>query len=252
MQENPFPMATDFRALLISAGLLPSEAKVYLAARELGSSTAQHIADKAKISRTATYEAIELLRKRGLIAISTVGKKKLFIAEDPDRIVSYLKKEQEKSYNTLQDIERSVDAIRLMSGGTRPTMKVYEGEEALHAYFDHVASVNPKEWLEVTNADDIYSEIDEKVLQSARKSIQSIPANRIFVIYRGHRKNPRSGANFVKIPDAFGDFHGNIAIYDDHIALVTYVGKVVAVLIESPILAQTMRTLFHAAWKAGE
>jgi len=243
-------MSQDFRALLISAGLLPSEAKVYLAARELGSSTAQHIAEKAKISRTATYEAIELLKKRGLIAISNIGKKKLFVAEDPDRIVSYLKKEQEKSQNTLQDIERSVDAIRLLSGGTRPTMKVYEGEEALHAYFDHVALVNPKEWYEVTNADDVYGEIDEKTLLAARRSLQNVPPEHIRIIYRGTRKNPRTGVKFAELPESLGDFHGNIAVYDDFIALVTYVAKIVVVIIESPSLAGTMRVIFKAAWES--
>lgn len=252
MQENVFCMSTDFRALLISAGLLPSEAKVYLAARELGSSTAQHIADKAKISRTATYEAIELLRKRGLIAISTVGKKKLFIAEDPDRIVSYLKKEQEKSQNTLRDIERSVDALRLLSGGTRPTMKVYEGEEALHAYFDHVASVNPKEWYEITNADDVYGEIDEKTLLAARRSLLHVPPERVKILFRGDRKNPRPGVQFAMLPDSLGNFHGNIAVYDQYIALVTYVGKVVVVIIESPALAETMRVMFKTAWKSAD
>ncbi len=245
-------MSQDFRTLLISAGLLPSEAKVYLAARELGSSTAQHIAEKAKISRTATYEAIELLRKRGLIAISNIGKKKLFVAEDPDRIVSYLKKEQEKSQNTLQDIERSVDALRLLSGGTRPTMKVYEGEEALHAYFDHVSSVNPKEWYEITNADDVYTEIDEKTLLAARQSLQNVPPENLHILYRGERKNPRKGVQFAKLDDALGLFHGNISVYDDHVALVTFFGKVVVVMIESPILAETMRVLFRATWKNSE
>lgn len=245
-------MSQDFRALLISAGLLPSEAKVYLAARELGSTSAQHIAEKAKISRTATYEAIDLLQKRGLMAISTVGKKKMFVAEDPDRIVSYLKKEQEKFQNTLKDIERSVDALRLFSGGTKPTMRVYEGDEALHAYFDHVSSVNPKEWYEITNADDVYNQIDEKTLLAARKSLQNIPPGNLHVLYRGQRKNPRQGVQFAKLQDDFGFFHGNISVYDNHIAMITYVGKIIVVMIESPALAGTMRALFKAAWKTAE
>ena len=245
-------MSQDFRALLISAGLLPSEAKVYLAARELGSSSAQHIAEKAKISRTATYEAIDLLQKRGLMAISTVGKKKMFVAEDPDRIVSYLKKEQEKFQNTLKDIERSVDALRLFSGGIKPTMRVYEGDEALHAYFDHVVAVNPKEWYEITNADDVYGQIDEKTLLAARKSLESVPPEHSHIIYRGVRKNPRKGVRFAKIQDSFGDFHGNISVYGNHIALITFFGKVVVVMIESPALAETMRALFRAAWETAE
>lgn len=245
-------MAHDYHSLLLSAGLLPSEARIYLAARELGPSTAQHIAEKASISRTATYEALESLQERGLFSISSVGKKNLFVAEDPERIVSYLKKEQEKLNDTIGDIERSVEALRLISGGTRPTMRVYEGDEALHAYFDHVAMVDPKEWLEVTNADDVYGEIDEKTLMAARKSLQKVPPNRIRVLFRGTRKNPRPGVSFKKITNDFGNFHGNIAIYDNHLALVTYIGKIVAVIIESPALADTMRAMFNMAWAAAE
>ena len=242
-------MPHDFLSLLTSAGLLQSEAKIYLAARELGPSTAQHIAEKAQISRTATYEAIESLRKRGLFAVSTVGKKNLFVAEDPERIVSYVKSEQQRLQSTVVDIENAIDSLRLLSGGTRPTMKVYEGDEALHAYFDHVAAVNPKEWLEITNVSDVYGEIDEKTLLAARKSLQNVPASRIRVLYRGRLRNPRPGVALRKIDENFGDFHGNIAIYDNYIALVTYVGKVVAVIIESPAIAETMRTMFNAAWQ---
>ncbi|MEK9155486.1 MAG: helix-turn-helix domain-containing protein [Patescibacteria group bacterium] len=245
-------MAQAFHDLLLAAGLLPSEAKVYLAARELGPSTAQHIAAKAGISRTATYEAIESLQRRGLLAVSTVGKKNLFVAEDPERIVSYIKGEQQRLQTTLQDVERSVEALRLLSGGIRPTMKVYEGEEALHAYFDHVASVNPKEWLEVTNADDVYSHIDEKVLLSARKSLQSVPGERVRVLYRGKARNPRAGVNHAQLDDSWGDFHGNIAIYDNYLAFVTYIGKTVAVIIESPAIAETMRVMFNMAWKTAK
>ena len=245
-------MANDYHSLLLSAGLLPSEARIYLAARELGPSTAQHIAEKASISRTATYEALESLQERGLFSISSVGKKNLFVAEDPERIVSYLKKEQEKLSDTIGDIERSVEALRLISGGTRPTMRVYEGDEALYAYFDHVSTVSPKEWLEVTNADDVYGEIDQKTLVAARKSLENVPPNRIRVLYRGDRKNPRPGIKFRKLNDEFGNYHGNIAVYDNYLALVTYIGKVVAIIIESPALADTMRAMFNAAWESAE
>jgi sugar-specific transcriptional regulator TrmB len=245
-------MANDYHSLLISAGLLPSEARIYLAARELGPSTAQHIAEKAGISRTATYEALESLQERGLFSISTIGKKNLYVAEDPERIVSYLKKQQENLGGTIQDIERSVEALRLISGGTRPTMRVYEGEEALHAYFDHVATVNPKEWLEITNADDVYGNIDEKTLLAARKLLTTIPGDRTRVLYRGTARNPRPGIRRRHIKDSWGNYHGNIAVYDNHVAFVTYVGKIVAVIIESPAIAETIRVMFNMSWETAE
>ncbi len=245
-------MSKDFGKLLLNVGLLPSESKVYLAALELGASTVQNIAKKAGISRTAAYEAIELLKQRGLIADSTVGKRRLFAAEDPDRIVSYLKVEQERFQDTLHDIERSIGSLRLLSGGIRPTVKVFEGEEALYAYFDDVATVKPKEWLEMSNADDVYSHIDEKTLLTARKSLQTVNDSLIRVLITGNPRNPRTGTNIRKIDEAWGTFHGNIAIYDDHIALATYIGKVVVVIVESAALAETMRLMFNLAWKSCE
>ncbi len=247
-------MAQNFHALLLSAGLLPSEAKVYLASRELGSSTAQHIATKAKISRTATYEAIELLQKRGLVSVSNVGKKHLFSAEDPERIIEYLKKEQQRAQTTLHDIERSVEGMRLLSGGSRPIMKVYEGEEALHAYFSHVASVKPKEWLEISNLDDVDTYVDEKTLTMARKALhKNTTVNKFQLLYRGtDPTTAKRGVQFKKLDSALGDFHGNIAIYDDCIALVTYRGKLTSIIIESPALAETLRILFTLAWRENE
>ncbi len=245
-------MANDYQSLLISAGLLPSEAKIYLAARELGPSTAQHIATKADISRTATYEAIESLRTRGLFSISTIGKRNLFVAEDPERIVSYLKKEQQRLNTTIEDVTRSVDALRLISGGTRPTMRVYEGDEALLAYFDHVATINPKEWLEITNADDVANNIDEKTLLAARKLLDTITTKNIRLLYRGKPRHPRLGSERRIVTDEWGNFHGNIAIYDNCIALATYIGKVVVVIIESPAISETMRVMFNMAWSVAK
>lgn len=243
-------MAQNFHALLMSAGLLPSEAKIYLAARELGSSTAQNLATKAKISRTATYEAIELLQQRGLVSVSTIGKKHLFSAEDPERIVAYLKKKQQQAETTLHDIERSVEGIRLLSGGSRPIMKVYEGEEALHAYFSHVANVKPREWFEISNLDDVSKYIDEKTLNAARKALAHIPVHRFQLLYKG--KNPLVNKHIQSkyLPSFLGDFHGNVSIYDQYIALVTYVGKITCIIIESAELAETLRFVFSLAWTA--
>lgn len=245
-------MPKDFTKLLSAVGLLPSESKVYLAGLELGPSTVQNIAKKANISRTAAYEAIELLKRRGLVADTTVGKRRLFTAEDPERIVSYLKGEQERFSATLLDISRQVDAMRMLSSGIRPAVKVFEGEEALYAYFDDVANVKPKEWLELTNIDDVYKHIDEKTLLTARKALGGVKGSKVRVLITGTPRNPRLDANTRKINDSWGNFHGNIAIYDDHIALATYIGKVVVVIIESPTLAETMKLMFNMAWKSSE
>ncbi len=241
-------MPKDIEQLLSRVGLLPSESKVYLSTLELGPSTVQHIAAKAKISRTAAYEAIELLQKRGLMSSSLSGKKRLYVAEDPHRIVSYLKGEQQKFAATLSDIEQQVSTLHLISGGIKPTVKVYEGEEALPAYFDHVAQVKPKRFDEVTNVDDVYANLDMETIKKARTTYDWGKLESFRILHRGAPKNPRAGVQFRELTDAFGEFHGNISIYGSFVTFVTYSVRPVVVILESATIAETMRTLFNAAW----
>ncbi len=243
-------MSQDFIKLLRDIGLLPSEIKVYLAALELGPSSIQNIAKKAKISRTATYEAVELLQKRGLIAASSVGKKSLYSAEDPERITAYLKSEQHRLQTLLTDVTRSVEGLRLLAGGIRPTVRVYEGEEALRAYFDHVAQVKPKEFSEISNLDDVYKFLDNTTIQFARQSYTWADMKRNRLLHRGKLRNPRKGVQFRELPEKWGEFHGNIAIYDRYVTFVTFVGKLVVVIIESESLTTTMQLLFDIAWES--
>ncbi|MEK7459370.1 MAG: helix-turn-helix domain-containing protein [Patescibacteria group bacterium] len=243
-------MAKDIQKLLSDVGLLPSESKVYLSTLELGPSTVVHIATKAGISRTAAYEAIEMLQNRGLMSTSTVGKRTLYSSEDPQRIVSYLKGEQQRFAATLSDIEGQVSVLSLLSGGIRPTVKVYEGEEALPAYFDHVAQVKPKNFDEVTNLDDVYTNLGEETIKKARASYDVGKLEAYRILHHGAPRNLRAGVEIRELTKKFGDFHGNISIYNQFVTFVTYSVRPVAVIVESAIIADTMRTLFNAAWEA--
>lgn len=242
-------MPKDIKQLLSDVGLLPSETKVYLSTLELGPSTVQNISKKANISRTATYEAIEMLRKRGLMTTSTSGKRTLFTSEDPSRIVSYLKTEQQKFATTLGDIEQVIDSVRLMAGGIKPMVKVYEGEEALHAYFDQLAKALPEEFDEITNIDDVYAHISGDTLTSARNKVPWNRIKKLRVLYRGTLRNPHPHVEFCQLDSSYGEFHGDVSVYGNFVALITFVGKPVVVILESPVLAQTVRTIFNVAWR---
>ncbi len=243
-------MPKDIKQLLADVGLLPSETKVYLSTLELGPSTVQNIAKKADISRTATYEAIELLRKRGLMTTSTSGKRTLFTSEDPSRIVSYLKGEQQKFSTTLSDIEQLVGTLQLMAGGLKPLVKVYEGEEAMPAYFDQLKKANPETMFEISNLDDVYAHLDSKTIESSRKAVSWKRIKTLRLLHRGDIRHKRDDVEYCKLAERFGEFHSDISIYADFVSLMTFIGRPVVVILESKAVADTMRTLFHAAWDA--
>lgn len=241
-------MPKDIKQLLADVGLLPSESKVYLATLELGPATVQHIAKKANISRTAAYEAIEMLRKRGLMTSTVSGKRALYASEDPHRIVSYLKAEQQKFASTLTDIEQVIGTLHLMAGGIKPAVKVYEGEEALPAYFDQLAKANPTSMFEISNLDDVYAHLNSETIQASRKAVSWKDIKTLRLLHRGEIRHERPDVQYCKLEDSFGEFHGDISIYDNFVSLMTFVGHPVVVILESKSVADTMRTLFNAAW----
>lgn len=239
----------NFENMLKGIGLLPSEAKVYLAALALGPSSVQNIAKKSDLSRTAAYEAVEMLENRGLMKKSTQGKTGLYAAEDPEKIITFLNSEQQRFQVLMGDFARSLDAIRLLAGGTRPIVRVYEGEEAMSAYYEHVfETVKAKNYSEFANVDDFYALVDTKAVQTARKTYKHQPEN-FRVLYAGEKRLPRPGIKIKRLSEKWSNFHGAFTIYDNNVAFETYIGKPTVIIVESEVLAKTMQTIFDMAWE---
>lgn len=240
-------MATDIVRLFTNLGLSATETKVYLANLELGPTTVQEVAKKAKLSRTATYDAIETLKGRGLVSTFEKGKRRVFAAEEPENAVAHFRDSVRKMEQQIEMLNRVLPEVKLMAGGERPTVRFYEGNEAIYAAFNDLGRVEPNLIYEVSNIDDVYTFLDKNTLLDARKFV-NFEVTKLRMIYRGSLRNPRSTAEYVELPDGAGEFHGDIWIYADRIVFVAFIGKVISVIIESKILADTARSLFDAVW----
>ncbi len=240
-------MPVDFAKLLNDLGLSPTETRVYLASMKLGPTSVQDIAKVAKLSRTATYDVIASLQERGLMSTFERGKKNYFSAEDPERAVAYFKNRVVDLGEKIETFTRSLSEIKMLSGGERPAVRFFEGREALHALFADLVSVQPKELLELSNIDAAYSDLDPKVLLEARKALDETRV-KIKMLHKGELRNPRPGAEYCRLLPEFGDFNGEIWIYENRVAFVQFTGKMMAVIIESKGFADMARTLFRAAW----
>lgn len=241
-------MATDVFKLLTSLGLPNIESKVYLASLKLGSDSVQNIAKEAKLSRTAAYQAIEELQKRGLISTVEKGKRTMYSAESPENAVAMFRSSVKKMEEQVSLFERLLPEIKLSASGERPMVRFYEGDEALYAVFADAAHVNPSTMDEVTNLDDIYGYLDTATLKDARKVFA--PTNcAIRILHRGEIRSPDARIQFCRLIEGLGDFHGDIMIYGNRVVFLAFVGKVMSVIIESQPFADTARVLFEAAWR---
>ncbi len=240
-------MATDVMKLFTSLGLSPTESKVYLASLGLGPNSVQEIAKKAKLSRTSAYAAIEVLQQRGLMSTFERGKKKFFAAEEPENALAQFRGYVKQLEQQIDVLQRALPEVKMMAGGERPAVRFYEGDEAVVALFSDAERVGPDQMLEVSNMEDVYTHLNPQLWQKAR-SLFNHSKTEILLLHRGDAQNKKSHVQYRQLPDGLGEFHGDIWIYGNRVALITFVGRIMTVIVENQTFADTVKVLFRAAW----
>src|SRR3989338_6121463 len=87
---------TKLIELLEELGLSENESKVYFASLSLGPATIIRIANTAEIKRTTVYSVVEALKQKGLINLEIKGFKKLYAAENPEKLETILEVKRNK------------------------------------------------------------------------------------------------------------------------------------------------------------
>ncbi|TAL19641.1 HTH domain-containing protein [Patescibacteria group bacterium] len=234
--------------LLRSLDFSESEAAFYLAALEAGSASAQELAKKAGVSRVTAYAAIESLTKRGLMSAVIKSKRALWSAESPERLISFFRSQLAERQTTLQELESSLGELLLLRRGERPFIRVFEGNEAVNAFYDDLISSGADLMLEIGNLEAIQGVIPLTALKPYKKRLDKagIKVKAIYLTTKDFTPRPTTELRYL--PSKLFSFNGDIATYKNRVALLTFRGKVVVVLIESEELAETARAFFQLAW----
>ncbi len=242
----------QWNTLLKTLGFTDSEAKLYLLSLEVGPSSVQDLAKKAKVSRVTTYAAIEVLTQRGLMSNVQKGKKTLFASESPERLVSFVQSRMTQMQTTLKEVEGLIGDLQLLQRGEKPVVKMFEGKEGLIAINDDILKSHPEVIYEFANMDALNSVIQADDLVPMRKQFDAKKVKNEGIITFSKPLTPREHATFTQIHEKEFPFHGNIVIYGNKVALSSLQGKNISVLVESEIIAQTMKQLFRLAKHGAE
>lgn len=145
-----YQMDMDILSLeLRKLGLKEKEAKVYLAGLELGPEPLQNIARKAEITRPTAYEIVRTLEGKGLFREMQQGKKRLFVANSPEKILHILRLQKRE----LEEKEREFIRIiaTLESRYEKKGLQVYKGKEGLEALEEQILFTSAKEIVVFTS-----------------------------------------------------------------------------------------------------
>lgn len=241
---------TDFSSLLKAIGLSSSETKVYLAALTHGPSTVLDLAKRANLSRPATYDAIESLTKKGAISSFLHGKRSRYTAESPERLLALAESESRKMSSTLREFADAMGDLKLLQGGERPTVKFFEGVEGLRAIAEDLIATNPERTEEIANLDAVKEIFSGEELKRIQNVLIKLKA-RGRALLGGVTPVARVGVEARVLPSEY-KFYGDLVIYGNKVALITFKGKLIGVVIENPVIADTMRALFDVAWRSAK
>lgn len=234
--------------MLRAFGLVESEIRTYLAAIENGASTVIDLAKHAKISRQAAYLAIEDLSNRGLMTHVLHGKKRLYSAEHPQRLLDYARRRSVDIENQTRELERIIPKIELQMGGDRPVVKVFQGKEGIMAILEDMKKQQPKHIDEITDLDALYTVATVEDLKPTRTELKRI-GTVIDGLYSGKASPKIARVNRTALPKEFSGFKSNLSVYGDRITMTSLEGVMYSVIIESKSLARTLSVLFRLAYK---
>lgn len=241
----------DYVQLLKSIGLNESEAKVYITSLEIGPAPAHILVHRSGFSRPATYQAVDLLLEKGLLTSADRGKRKVYIAQPPEKLVQFGDLQIRSLQSKVDDIRRAADQLNMLQHGEKPVVTLYEGLDGLKRILGDIAVTNPDELIEVSNADSLNKIFTSEELESLEGTLAKLKSKgRSFLL--GNVSVVRKGAEIRLLPKNSYDFNGEVLVYGNKLAISTFKGKMFGVVIESEEAVKTVKALFDIAWKHAE
>lgn len=232
-------------------GFTDSASKLYMSALSMGPSSVQDLAKKIDVSRMTAYTVIELLMKEGLMSTVQKGKKTLYVAESPERLQTFMHNRIKQMENTIDTMDDAITELKLLQRGDKPSVRMFEGREGIETILNDVVQSGAKQIFEIGNVDMVKTMFSDEELNAFKQQLtkRGIQGTAIYSSKDPEIK-PRKSAQLKLIKDKDISFAGDILIYDNKVAFMTFRGKVVNVLIESAEIAQTMREVFRMSWES--
>lgn len=244
---------------LIKLGLSEKEAKIYLAALELGGRTAQDIAKKAGVNRATTYVILLSMIKKGLATSYSNGKKTYFAAEPPEQLDHLLRKQEEAIFEQRRDLEKMIPELRALANRAeaKPKIRFFEGYDGIRAMVEEVTRTAPKgaqlaEFLALDEA--LAAFPNYAALTSFHLLKRKLAARVIYTHADGPQKgmdDPTEGRQARFVSRSEYPFAASILMIPEgeRVVISTYQKGYAGIIIENGELVETLQIIFDFWWQ---
>lgn len=237
-------------------GLTENEAKIYSLALEFGKSTIQELAEQSKIKRGTVYNVIDVLLKKGFLAVKHENKKKLYIAESPNNLNFLFEVRRRELEEKKRSFEQLLPELNLLFNSLeiRPKVKYYEGRNGAIALKEEYLKTKSKKIDNILFYDNSFKRSSDAKKYAKERVIAKIKSRFLYISKKGRDLDLEKSDNMELresryIPYNRFAFNIDLSIFDEKIVIQHKIGdKFLAVLIHNKEIANSFRTIFDSLW----
>jgi len=247
-------MTTSKAQTLGQLGLDRRQVRIYQSLHKLGPASIRDVAADAGINRGSTYETLKQLVTKGLVSYFPKGRRRVFQAEDPERLLSLGESRQQALARAMEELRKDIiPALKQARPEFSPgNVRFYEGDDGvalvLRDILDSTARGGEKGYAVIstkTLRQHLYRPFPNFTRQRVQKGI------RVRVIAVGEGGDDAELAERKWLPAGAGTDASYIAIYPPKVAMITLADRnyPVVVIIDSAAIASTQQLLFDTLWE---
>ena len=244
----------DYKKLLVALevlGLPEKAASLYLSLLGKKRMGIAELARESHIKRATCYEYLDLLLTKDFIVRVPVGKRTLYAAASPQRILGEYKKR-------ARDVEDVLTELTVMHNKAiqKPKITYYEGKRDIKRIYEELsqtvgdaASIFPAASFFETFTEEEYDSFDKELTSHALKSRDLFVVDKYYKKIKEIRaKNHTEGKLDKKLPSWFTS-NVDVLIYADKVALIS-LRDLSAIVIENRDIADLFKNMHQFMWKA--
>ncbi len=231
----------QIHTVLENMGFSPNEIKIYLALNDHGSSKAGKVAKIAKIDRSSCYNSLKGLIEKGLVSYVSIGKVKWFQATGPNKLLQFLKEQEEDVKSILPELDARHKASKITG-----QVRMFKGLKGVRTILQDIVRTN-EDNLVFGNE----SQLEERMPAYQGQFVRQLKENKIKVrsIVREDRSDPTSDPQKTRFVPRSVVSPVVTNIYGNKIALIIWTDEPEGIIIENEAAAKAYRSYFEFMWK---
>ncbi len=247
-------MTTSKAQTLSELGLDKRQMRVYQSLHKLGPASIRDVAAESGINRGSTYETLKQLATKGLVSYFPKGRRRVFQAEDPERLLSLGESKQQALAQAMEDLRKDIiPALKQARPEFSPgNVRFYEGDDGVELVLRDIlnsASRNAEKGYAVISTKTLRQHLYRPFPNFTRQRVQK--GIKVRVIAVGEGGDDAELAERKWLPASEESDASYIAIYPPKVAMITLADRnyPVVVIIDSAAIASTQQLLFDTLWE---